>query len=380
MPAGTPSPEAEPDPWAERLIDRRAFSQHPLVWRLVSAFFLLYSGIGAAGLLIDDTITSVAPWGAIALGVALGLWILATRPPQIGTRRNHAVIAATYAMPLLAMASCAPQSSWCVGMGGFAGALIGVRLVDRRQIAAHLVAMSVLAGAACLVGRVDATSIVATLALLQSTWVLAVCYVSILEPAEAQARRMDGLVLRDPVTGAGNARLLRDRLDAEVPRHAELQMPLVLVAIELCGLDDLARHHGPGASTDVLRDVAVLLASAAGPRATLARVDDATFHLLIPLSDLEDVGDLLRDARRAIAGSSRRGRTIAPRIGAAVYPEDGVDGPTLIASATLRMDADDPRAHDLTVAPVTGLVDGPPAAPPARRRGDLTQPQRRSAG
>lgn len=351
VPAGTPSPDAARDPWADQLIDRRAFVSNRLVWRLVGAFFLFYSAVGATGLLVDDTITGPAPWGAVLLGVLIGLWVLATRPPMIDTRRNHAVIAASYAMPVVAMASCAPQSSWCVGMGGFAGALIGCRLVDRRLIGAHLVAMTVLVAAAGLLVPVDAASVVAMLALLQCNWVLAACYVTILEPAEAQAHRMAELVLRDPLTGAGNARLLRERLDAEVPRHTEIQMPLVVAAIQLTGLDDLARHHGPGATAEALRDVAVLLASIAGPMTTVARVGDDTFHLLIPLTDAEDVRDALRDVRLAVAGSSRRGKGIAPRIGTAVFPEDGVDGTTLIASATVRMAADDPRAHDLSIAP-----------------------------
>ncbi len=80
---------------------------------------------------------------------------------------------------------------------------------------------------------------------------------------------MAGLVLRDPLTGAGNARLLAERLTAEIPRHAGMQMPLVVTAIRLHELRDLARHHGPGAAAEVLRDVAVLLASACGRRRPL---------------------------------------------------------------------------------------------------------------
>lgn len=374
-PAGTPSPEAEDGDWATGLIDRRAFAATPLIWRLTGGFFLFYVTLGVVGLLVNDTIAGPAPWGAVILGALIGVWVLATPAPAIGTPRGQVVVATSYVMPILAMASCAPRASWCLGMGAFAGALIGGRLVDRRQIAAHLGAMTVLLAALVVLRPVDPASIVGILALHLSTAVLAVCYVTILEPAEAQAHRMADLVLRDPLTGAGNARLLNERLNAEVPRHAELQMPLVVAAIQLSGLDELSRHHGPGAAAEVLRDVAVVLASAAGPDATVARVADDEFQLLLPLVDLDDVSDLLRDVRLAIAGSSRRGKGIAPRIGAAVYAEDGVDGATLIASATRRMAADDPRAHDLTVAdepPETTDAD----ALPARRHRDATTPRR----
>lgn len=380
-PAGTPSPQAERDEWADRLVDRRAFSHHQLIWRLTSAFFLFYAGLGAGAIVVDASLPRTAPWVAVGLGVVLGLWILVTRPPAIDTRRNHVVIAATYVMPAIAMAACAPRASWCVGMGAFAGALIGVRLVDRRAIAAHLVAMTLLLVALGVVLRVDAASVVALLSLLLSTWVLAACYVSILEPSEAQARRMADLVVRDPLTGAGNQRLLLERIGSELPRHADMQMPLVVVSIGLCGIDDLREHHGPGAAADALRDVAVLLSSAAGPGATVARIDDTCFALLLPLTDLDDLGDHLRDVRLAIAGSSRRGGALAPRIGTATVPDDGADAATLLETATARMELDDPRGHDLTIAPDHGLDDAAPAPQPlpARRRNDAVE-RRRSAG
>lgn len=378
-PTGTPSPESERDEWADRLVDRRHFGPNRLVWRLTSAFFLFYAALGAGAIVVDGTFTSSAPWVAVGLGVVLGLWILVTRSPEIGTRRNHAVIAATYVMPAIAMATCAPRASWCVGMGAFAGALIGVRLVQRRAIVAHLVAMTALLAALAVVARVDAASVVALLSLLLSTWVLAACYVSILEPSEAQARRMADLVLRDPLTGAGNRRLLLERLESELPRHADIQMPLVVASIGLSGIDELRDHHGPGAAAEALRNVAVLLSSAAGPGATVARLHDAEFQLLLPLIDVEDLGDLLRDVRLAIAGSSRRGEELLPQIGVAAFPEDCTSASALIETATARMALDDPRAHDLTIAPAEWSDPAPPEPIPARRRTDAIQP-RRSAG
>ncbi len=87
----------------------------------------------------------------------------------------------------------------------------------------------------------------------------------------------------------------------------------------------------------------------------------------------------MRDVRLAIADASRRGKGIAPQIGSAVFPEDGVDGATLVASARIRMEADDPRAHDLTIAPVEPGSGTLAPELPARRRSDATA-ARRSAG
>jgi diguanylate cyclase (GGDEF)-like protein len=354
-PAGTPSPEAQVERWSESLVTRRGLALLPNVWRVTGLFFVAYAAVGVVAMQVQPDAQRPATVGATILGVVIGAAILATRPPAIGTRRNHAVVAASYVMPVVAMAACAPHASWCVGMAAFAGALIGTRLTDRREVAGHLIAACVLCAALAVSGRADAASQVAMLNLLVCTAVLAGCYVSVLEPAEAQGRRMAELVLRDPLTGAGNQRLVHERIADELPRHIDMQMPLVMVDLELCGLDELRDDHGRGAVADLLRDVAVLLSSTAGSLATVARVHGGHFRLLLPVTGPDDLDAFVRDARRAIAATSRRGRPVLPRVGTAGFPDDGVTEDALVAIAQMRMTRDDPRTHQLEAADAADL-------------------------
>ncbi|MEH3052830.1 MAG: GGDEF domain-containing protein [Patulibacter minatonensis] len=350
-PAGTPSPDARDDAWTATRVDRGGFARDPLVWRFTGATFLLYAALAAAGIAFLPETANVGTVGLTASAAVIGLGVLAIRPPAIGTPLNHAITAAAWLVPIGAMVALAPHASWAVGTAVFSGALIACRLTERRHVVAHLLGATTLTWATILSGRIDAASILADLALLLSTWVLVISYTLVFEAAEEQGRRMAELVVRDPLTGAGNPRLLRERLRDELPRHRDMQMPLVVAELDLPGLDALAHHDGRGAVADLLRDVAVLLGHAAGDDATVARIEGDRFRLLLPLTDADDVVGLVRDVRRAIGGTSRRERPILPRIGIAAFPQDGETEEQLIAAASTRMAQDDPRAHDLTTAP-----------------------------
>lgn len=381
-PAGTPSPDAREDGWAATRVSRRGIARDRVIWRATGAIVLLYALLAGAVLAVDARWRTPAVLAATTLGLLVALALLAMRPPALGSRRNHAVIASTWLLPLVAMAACAPHASWGVGTALFAGVLCATRLQDRREILAHLCAFSGGLWALMLSGRVDTTSVLAGLTLLLSTWVLVICTTTIFEAAEAQGRRMAELVLRDPLTGAGNARLLRERLADEIPRHEAMQMPLVVAEIELSGLGEVRDREGRGAADDLLRDAAVILASAGGQHATVARVHGERFQLLVPLTGADDTAALTRDIRLALAGTSRRKTPVLPRIGAAVLPDDAADQDELLRLAHARMAADDPRAHDLSAAdpldeplPVRRRVQWPSTDDRERRAS-----RRRSAG
>jgi diguanylate cyclase (GGDEF)-like protein len=347
--AGTPSPEAQ-EGWSATRVDRRGIARDLLVWRATGAMILSYGLLMAIHLLLQPKIAGPATTAVTAAAFLSALPILILRPPAIGTPQNHAVVAVSWVMPAAAMAAHAPHASWAIGTTVFSGALISARLTDRRHIVAHLVGASGLFWALILSGRIDFPSVLACLTLLLSTWVLSGCFVIVFEAAEAQGRRMATLVLRDPVTGAGNERLLRERLIDEIPRHRDMQMPLVVIDLELSGFDALRTHEGRGAAEDALRDVAVLLGSMVEEPATISRIHNDRFRLLLPLTHPEDLAATLRELRIAICGTAHSGRSVLPRIGMASFPEDGVTDEALVAIAGMRMAADDPRAHDLTGA------------------------------
>lgn len=351
LPAGTPSPDARDDAWADTRVQRRGIARDPLVWRCTSAVILFYVAMATAAQVVQPSVVTAGTIAVTAVAAVVGLATLAMQGPAIGTRANHAVVAASWALPLAAAAALAPHASWASGTGVFAGALIATRLTDRRHIVAHLLAGSTVLWVLLLSGRVDTAAILAGLTTLLSTWVLAICYTVVYEATEEQGEAMEELVLRDPLTGAGNERLLRERLADELPRHEDMQMPLVVMDLDLDGLDVIREQEGRGAAAGIIGDVATLLANAGGPGATVARIGGHHFRVLLPLAAEEDLADTIRDLRRAIADTSRHRRRVLSRIGCATFPEDGEDAATLIATARSRRLADNARSHDLTRRP-----------------------------
>ena len=110
-------------------------------------------------------------------------------------------------------------------------------------------------------------------------------------------------------------------------------------------------NEGRGAADKLLRDVAVLLGSATTGPATISRIQEDRFRMLLPLTGPDDAAAMIGELRIAVAGTSRRGRMILAQVGAAAFPDDGVTDEALYAIAEARMRADDPRAHDLLGTP-----------------------------
>ncbi|MEH3052828.1 MAG: diguanylate cyclase [Patulibacter minatonensis] len=349
--------ELAPPPELPRRVNRRDLAADPLIWRSIGGAFLLYSVVIGAAQMITGELAGTGFAPAVTAAALCAFWMLASGPPKIGTWRNHVAIASAYVLPFGAMLAATPNASWAVSTAFLAPLLTVVRLTDRRQIAAHLAMPPVLCLGLAASGQVDQASIVACLALSVNTWVLGICTAVVFEAAEAQWQEIEGLVLRDPLTGAGNRDLLAQRLAEELPRHDQLQMSLAFLELDLIGFADLVRRDGRGAANHVLRDTALVISGVVGPTATVSRIGGSTFRILLPLADLDDLSperteDLLAGLRNAIASTSRRDRHVLPRIGVAMYPEDATDARTLEAVAASRRRADDPYAHEVPAADI----------------------------
>jgi diguanylate cyclase (GGDEF)-like protein len=337
-----------PPPSLPRRVSRVDIARDRLIWRCIGAAVVFYAVALTSGHLMWPELSGDGLPFVAAVAVAFGIAGVLTTPPRIGTPRNHIAIAASYLLPFAAMLTAAPKMSWLVGAAILPPLLVAVRLTDRRHVLAHLGFAAALYLGLAFSGAVDKAGTVALLALTMNTCVLGICTAVVMEAAEAQWREIEGLLLRDPLTGVGNRDLLQQRITEELPRHDALQLPLALVELDLIGFDDVLRRDGRGMANQALRDAAIVIRGAVGPEATVARVDGSTFRILLPLADLDEFSadrmeDLLDQLRGAVTSTSRRGRTILPRIGVAIYPDDGVTPEALEAVVSQRRTATDVR-------------------------------------
>lgn len=362
-----------PPPSLPRRVSRRDIARDRLIWRCIGLAIAFYAIALTAGHLAWPELQGDAlPYVAV-IAVVVGLAMLLTRPPRIGSRRNHLAISMVYVLPFAAMVTAAPHMSWLVGAGILGPLLTSTRLVARRQVVAHLALATTLYVGLALSGQVDRPGTVALMALSLNTWVLGLCTTVVMEAAERQWSQIEALLQRDPLTGAGNAELVRQRLAEELPRHDTLQLPLVLLELDLDGFDELLRRDGRGTAGQVLRDAAQVIAGAVGAQATVARVGGSTFRVLLPLADIDDLSAdrteaLVSDLRSAVASIARRGRTLLPRVGIAVYPDDGETPEHLERVASERRTALDARGTATQPAPAQHSPETTAAPQPGRRR------------
>ncbi|MBO9532383.1 MAG: GGDEF domain-containing protein [Solirubrobacteraceae bacterium] len=330
-----------------RRVTRENLAVDPLVWRAVSAGFLVYAIVGVVAKQLVADLASSEIYYVAGVAALLGLVNLLTRPPRINTVRNHMVVSAGYLLPLAAMLSAAPKLSWVIGTALLAPLLTAVRVIDRRAILAHLLALTALALAVAIAGIPDEAGMVGIVALLANTWVLTVSMTVVFEAAERQSAEISGLVLRDPLTGTGNRDLIRQHALEIRPRHRDLQLPFSVIEVDAVGFDDILHGAGRGRANQVLRELARAITEVAGPRATVARVSGSTFRVLLPFTETEDLAPFEEELRIAVAGVSTDHHPLGARVGMAEFPRDGDDTAELERLAGSRRAADDPAAHDL---------------------------------
>ena len=379
--------DVAPPPVIPLPVTRPTLATNRLIWSALGAGLLLYTVVASiAYVLIDDFAGPALPYVA-ACGLVGSIVALVSRPPRIGEWPNHVAIAATYLLPIAAMMAAAPQASWAIGTALLAPLLIAVRLTDRRQISMHLGLATLLLPVAAVISGFDPAADVAMAALIVNTWVLGTCTLVVFEAAERQSAEIAGLVLRDPLTGTGNRALLRQRVREEIARHEGIQMPLVLIEFDLAEFPAFAAEHGRSSANTLLRDLAVAAASAAGPRATVARLTGSTFGILLPLTDFSEHLSEVDSAREtqldalvaALNEAWPEPTPVVPRVGFAQYPEDASDAGALEALAASRRGAQAvvvaerrdlaPRATRLRRSPQRGGDhDHKPAAAGLRHR------------
>jgi diguanylate cyclase (GGDEF)-like protein len=333
-------PAAGVPAYAPQRVTRRDLALNATVWRMAGAVYLVFTVIGASVCIWKPELAGADFPYTVAFGGSIGLAILFSRPPAIDTLGSHLQVATAYLVPWLALITCQPGGSTAIGCSIFIGALTAMRVVERRHVAAHVTLATVLFLGLIPSGLVDATTIVAILILVVTMWVISLCCVIVFEAIEAQGDELTELVLRDPLTGAGNRRRLDEELAAQLPLHAARDASLTVLALDLNGFKALNDAVGHAAGDDVLRAVAAGLGAATGDAGVVIRQGGDEFCVVLPNTTRGAAEPVIEAIRAAIGTIVVDDHTVTTGVGAATFPADATEPEALLARADerLRMD------------------------------------------
>jgi diguanylate cyclase (GGDEF)-like protein len=234
---------------------------------------------------------------------------------------------------------------------------------SRRVIASHLILIAVVMTIPAW--RSDSTSGRVSLTLISIFVLVTMCAVIayLRELLEGSAAELRELAARDPLTEVGNYRLLHERLNSELARHARDHGELAVLLIDLDRFKQVNERRGHAAGDDVLRRVAHTLRETVRPQDTVARQGGDEFAVLAPDTGAEGAAMLAARIRDRLSRVQFAGDSIGATVGLAVFPADGRTPPELLAHADEELMAN--KLHPQRATRVHGITTG--LAPPFRQ-------------
>ena len=355
-------------------VSRHELALHPYVWLATAGTFLL--------LAIAVAVIAVLPLGyepeplyvlAGYLGVvALIFW--RTDPPPVESPFNHLSLAAIYVSITFAMFAFEPKGVVAMTSAMFVGSLVPFRLIERRHIAAHNLAASLCLASPVALGFTDQATTMAVATMIPTTWVLSACVAIVLELAEAQSDELEQLARRDPLTGAGNRRMMEEHLSEELRRHERLRKPLSVLALDLDGFKALNDEIGHAAGDQLLCHVADALADAsADRRGVVIRQGGDEFLVILPNTGVKDAELVAGVVRERLGEIKVHGLAISSGIGVATYPRDAVHRGVLLGVADDRLR--DSKSHRNTLQALPLMPEHVRAANPVEEAPPRKLPQ-----
>lgn len=145
----------------------------------------------------------------------------------------------------------------------------------------------------------------------------------------------------DPLTGLPNRVLFKDRLTVALARARRCNESLSVMFLDLDELKTVNDTLGHPAGDQLLQSVGERLGQSLRQEDTVARVGGDEFMVLLPSVKTEaDVGTVAKKVLDAFVNPFTLGQDevhVSTSIGIAIYPEDGEDPETLLASADSTM-------------------------------------------
>jgi diguanylate cyclase (GGDEF)-like protein len=148
-------------------------------------------------------------------------------------------------------------------------------------------------------------------------------------------------VTHDALTGLPNRQHFNGRLALALERARSTERELAVLFIDLDDFKQVNDNYGHSAGNALLTKVAARLRSVVGDDVTVARLSGDEFAVLVPvLETIASAGEVTRRIVDAFAAPFDVGRLelrVAPSVGSAQYPRDGLDAPTLLDHADAAM-------------------------------------------
>ena len=202
------------------------------------------------------------------------------------------------------------------------------------QVAGHVLFAAVLLAAPIIYAPDSARDNLIRAIVAVPTLAVAAAVVAYLrERLEFEQEVMRRLALHDPLTGVGNYRLLYERLDYEITRHARYNRRFAIALLDLNSFKQVNDAHGHLAGDQLLQDVGHALTEAVRGQDTVARQGGDEFAVLAPESGPVDALALTKRLQRALRKIRVGDLPLTTSIGYAVFPENGTTPETLLAAA-----------------------------------------------
>jgi len=168
--------------------------------------------------------------------------------------------------------------------------------------------------------------------------------VALAEQTRARAHleeEVSNLADHDSLTGLLSARRFHDRLGVAIIHAQRYKQKLAVVQLGLDRFSALNERYGRGAGDDLLKSVALALESTLRQGDTVARFGGDVFTLLLPSlkkdEDMTVIADKLRLALRSPFSIGGHDFQITASLGAALFPDDGLDAESLLQNASVSL-------------------------------------------
>lgn len=141
--------------------------------------------------------------------------------------------------------------------------------------------------------------------------------------------------IRDPLTGLFNRRYMETTLERELLRAARSGRSIGMIAVDIDHFKDYNDEHGHSHGDDVLRALADMLQAHVRGEDIVCRTGGEEFMVVLPQASKEATVQRAETlwAAAATLGGGDLPRPVTLSLGAAVYPDDGPTGDSVLRAA-----------------------------------------------